>query len=54
MFNIFNVSTQKENDKDNISVEINNNAEITEEDIGQVALDILENDDFVTIIAPLA
>lgn len=52
MFNIFNVSDKK--DKDEISVEINNDTEMTEEDVGQVALDILENDDLVTIIAPLA
>ncbi len=51
MFNIFNVSEKKE--KDNISVEINE-GDILEENVWQVALDIIENEDFILIVAPLA
>lgn len=55
MLGLFNVSKKEEHaeEKDVIEVEMND-AEIVEEDVWQVALDILELDDSICIIAPLA
>ncbi|MDD2565706.1 MAG: Hsp20/alpha crystallin family protein [Candidatus Gracilibacteria bacterium] len=54
MFGMFN-ATKKDGDenRDTIEVEITDD-EIIEEDLGQVALDILELEDSIIIIAPLA
>lgn len=54
MFGMFN-ATKKDWDenRDTIEVEITDD-EIIEEDLGQVALDILELEDSIIIIAPLA
>lgn len=50
----FNVSKEsKEDNRDIIQVEVTDD-EIVEEDLGQVALDILELEDSIVIIAPLA
>jgi len=50
----FNASKDSsDDDKDIIKVEVNDD-DIVEEDLGQVALDILELDDSIVIIAPLA
>lgn len=54
MFGLFNVSKKDWDEKrDTIEVEISDD-EIIEEDLGQVALDILELEDSIIIIAPLA
>ena len=54
MFSMFNVSKKEWNDKkDTIEVEVTDE-EIVEEDLGQVALDILEIEDSIIIVAPLA
>lgn len=52
MFSMFNKKADDEN-KEVIEVEVTDE-EIVEEDIGQVALDILELDDSIVIVAPLA
>ncbi len=52
MFKFFNISDEE--NKENISIDINNNIEIEDENIWQIALDILENENMVIIIAPLA
>lgn len=52
MFKIFNVSEKKDDDKW-IDVEIRED-DIVEEDVWQVALDILELEDSIMIVAPLA
>lgn len=50
----FNASKSSGDDnKDTIEVEVTDE-EIVEEDLGQVALDILELDDSIVVIAPLA
>ncbi|EKE28980.1 MAG: Heat shock protein Hsp20 [uncultured bacterium (gcode 4)] len=54
MFWLFNAQKKDwEENKDSIEVEITDE-EIVEEDVWQVALDILELDDFIVVIAPLA
>jgi hypothetical protein len=52
MFKFFNVSNEE--NKENISIDVNNNIEIEDENVGQIALDILESESLVVIIAPLA
>lgn len=53
MFKIFNVSHDAENDHSTIEVKMED-GEIVEEEVGQVALDILELSDAIVVIAPLA
>ncbi|MDD2487308.1 MAG: Hsp20/alpha crystallin family protein [Candidatus Gracilibacteria bacterium] len=53
MFKIFNVSEKKEQDDNSIDVEIRED-DLVEEDIGQVALDIIDLEDSIIIVAPLA
>ena len=54
MFWLFNAARKDwEENKDTIEVEVTDE-EIVEEDLGQVALDILELDDSIVVVAPLA
>ena len=53
MLGLFNAKKSDDENKDSIEVEVSDE-EIVEEDIWQVALDILELDDSIVVIAPLA
>ena len=54
MFWLFNVSKKEwDENKETIEVEVTDD-EIIEEDLGQVALDILELEDSIVVVAPLA
>lgn len=51
---MFNVSKKApEEDKETVEVEVSED-EVVEEDVGQIALDILEMDDSYVVVAPLA
>lgn len=51
MFNIWKKSSEE--NKDTIEVEVSDD-EVIEEDVGQIALDILELEDSIIVVAPIA
>lgn len=54
MFKLFNIGHHDEHHSDEIDVHHDHEGETLEEDVGQVALDVLDQDSAIVIVAPLA